>query len=118
MNITAEKTRARLQAKKRRQDIFDPASGPELIRHFPAARFCGAVISGFWPLKNEIDEICQHVSQILNSNSINESCSRLIFRMIVLTKAALFVCMTIKILEFILILENHQLTLPSIISIS
>lgn len=55
MNITTQKSRARLQAKKRRQEVFDPAAGVELIRHFPAERFRGAVISGFWPLKNEID---------------------------------------------------------------
>lgn len=55
MDIKSQKSRARLQAKQVRRSVFDPAAGPELIRHFPAKRFKGAVVAGFWPLKGEID---------------------------------------------------------------
>lgn len=55
MNLKSEKTRARLQAKSVRAKIHDPGAGAELIAHFPAARFRGAVIAGFWPLPGEID---------------------------------------------------------------
>lgn len=55
MNITAQKSRARLQAKQQRQAVYDPSAGPELIRNFPVQRFRGALIAGFWPLPGEID---------------------------------------------------------------
>ncbi len=55
MNIKLQKSRARLQAKQARAAVHDPAAGAELIRHFPASRFRGAVIGGFWPLPGEID---------------------------------------------------------------
>ncbi|MGJ8564434.1 MAG: 5-formyltetrahydrofolate cyclo-ligase [Alphaproteobacteria bacterium] len=55
MSLTAQKARARLQAKQKRQAVFDPAAGAELIRRFPAAQFRGATIAGFWPLRGEID---------------------------------------------------------------
>jgi len=55
MNIKAEKSRARLQAKQRRADAHDPAAAFELIKHFPAVRFRGSVIGGYWPLPGELD---------------------------------------------------------------
>lgn len=55
MNITLEKSRARLQAKQRRAEVHDAALGFELLNHFPAARFRGRLIGGFWPLAGEID---------------------------------------------------------------
>ncbi len=55
MNIKSQKVRARLQAKQARLAAQDLMAGPELIRHFPAARFKGDVIAGFWPLRDEID---------------------------------------------------------------
>ncbi|NNE56965.1 MAG: 5-formyltetrahydrofolate cyclo-ligase [Hellea sp.] len=50
-----EKSRARLQAKAARAAAHNPAAAIELIRHFPATRFKGAVIGGFWPIQSEID---------------------------------------------------------------
>ena len=55
MNLKNEKTRARLQAKSIRAQIHNPSAGIELIRHFPAARYKCAILSGFWPLSGEID---------------------------------------------------------------
>ncbi len=55
MDIKSQKSRARLQAKQARAAAHGPAAGAELIRHFPASRFRGAVIGGFWPLPGEID---------------------------------------------------------------
>ncbi len=55
MNIKSQKVRARLQAKQVRQAVHKSSAGPELIQHFPAARFRGAVVAGFWPMPGEID---------------------------------------------------------------
>ena len=55
MNLKNEKTRARLQAKSVRARIHAPQAGVELIQHFPAARFRGQKIAGFWPLPGEVD---------------------------------------------------------------
>ena len=59
MDIKTEKTRARLQAKARRQEVLqviDPIdTALDLNSHFPAARFRGALIGGIWPLPGEID---------------------------------------------------------------
>ena len=55
LNLKMEKSRARLQAKAVRAQAHDAGKAVELIQHFPAARFKGAVISGFWPIQNEID---------------------------------------------------------------
>lgn len=59
MNIAYEKTRARMQAKARRQAFIAQgtakAASIELLARFPPARFRGAVIGGFWPLAGEID---------------------------------------------------------------
>ena len=55
MDVTTAKTRARLQAKGQRQKTYRGDAGPELIRQFPADRFRGKVIAGFWPLPGEID---------------------------------------------------------------
>lgn len=56
-SISNEKTRARLQAKKRRAKAHSPDLGLELIRHFPINRFKNVSIGGFWPLNGEIDII-------------------------------------------------------------
>lgn len=59
MDITTQKTRARIQAKARRQEAVQPGDADfaavELIAHFPAARFRGAFIGGIWPLSGEVD---------------------------------------------------------------
>ena len=55
MDTKSRKARARIQAKQRRAKAHDPSAGFELINHFPAARFRGALIGGFWPLAGEID---------------------------------------------------------------
>lgn len=55
MDIKSQKSRARLQAKQARAKAYDPAAGMELIRQFPATRFKGAVVAGFWPLRGEVD---------------------------------------------------------------
>ena len=53
--ISFDKSRARLQAKQVRAQAHDPGAATELLRHFPAARFRGAVIGGVWPIQSEID---------------------------------------------------------------
>lgn len=57
--MKSQKTRARIQAKARRQDFIASGKGQaaslELLAQFPALRFKGAVIGGFWPLIGEID---------------------------------------------------------------
>ena len=50
-----EKTRARLQAKSIRAAAHNAAAGVELIKHWPAQRFRGRSVAGFWPIKDEID---------------------------------------------------------------
>ena len=55
MDKTSQKARARLQAKQRRAGAHEPAAAIELLAHFPAARFRGAVIGGYWPLAGELD---------------------------------------------------------------
>lgn len=61
MDIKTQKTRARVQAKARRQSLwsnseFDAGlTAFDLCAHFPAPRFQGAVIAGYWPLIGEID---------------------------------------------------------------
>ncbi len=59
MDIKTQKTRARTQAKARRQEfsLSDDVSAAavELMNHFPTARFRGASIGGIWPLPGEID---------------------------------------------------------------
>lgn len=59
MNTAFEKTRARVQAKARRQDYLNSGEGSaaaiSLLSHFPILRFRRAVIGGFWPLIGEID---------------------------------------------------------------
>jgi len=54
-NKTFDKTRARLQAKKKRAEAHDPAAAIELIGRFPVLKFRGAIIGGFWPIQSEID---------------------------------------------------------------
>ena len=55
MDKTSQKARARLQAKQRRASVHNSASSIELLAHFPAARFRGHVIAGYWPLACELD---------------------------------------------------------------
>lgn len=59
MDIKTKKTRARLQAKARRQEVLqvkDTAlAAIDLIAEFPVARFRGSSIGGIWPLSGEID---------------------------------------------------------------
>ena len=59
MDITTQKTRARVQAKARRQDFLQSggvqAAAIDVLAHFPAARFRGALIGGIWPLPGEVD---------------------------------------------------------------
>ncbi len=55
MTLSTEKSRARIQAKRVRAEAADASAGPELIPQFPAEKFRGAVIGGFWPIKDEID---------------------------------------------------------------
>lgn len=50
-----EKKKARQIAKRRRQKL-QSLNGPiDLIKHFPAAKFRGAHIGGYWPLPAEMD---------------------------------------------------------------
>ena len=59
MDIAFQKTRARIQAKARRQEFLRAgdaaASAVELMQHFPSNRFRGALIGGIWPLPGELD---------------------------------------------------------------
>ena len=59
MDISSQKTRARMQAKARRQLFLQSGNADlaaaELLSHFPAVRFRGATIGGIWPLPGEID---------------------------------------------------------------
>ena len=55
MDKTSQKARARLQAKQCRAGAHEPAAAIDLLAHFPAARFRGAVIGGYWPLAGELD---------------------------------------------------------------
>lgn len=59
MDITTQKTRARVQAKARRQDFLRSggaqAAAIDVLAHFPAARFRGGLIGGIWPLLGEVD---------------------------------------------------------------
>lgn len=56
MNIFYEKSRARIQAKRRRSTVSAPAQAAiEIIRHFPAVAFRGHIIGGILPLPEEID---------------------------------------------------------------
>ena len=59
MDITSQKTRARMQAKARRQAFLQSGKADfaavELLSHFPEARFRGALIGGIWPLPGELD---------------------------------------------------------------
>ena len=55
MDKTSQKARARLQAKQRRMGAHEPGAAIELLAHFPAMRFRGQVIGGYWPLAGELD---------------------------------------------------------------
>lgn len=55
LNLGMEKSRARLQGKAIRAQAHDPSKAVELIHQFPAGRFKGASIGGFWPIQTEID---------------------------------------------------------------
>jgi len=49
------KRSARLSAKKRRSRLEMPGASIELMRHFPAERFKGSVVAGYWPMRQEVD---------------------------------------------------------------
>lgn len=49
------KDKARLFAKIARAQCHDPAAGVELIKHFPALKFRGLSVAGYWPLPGEMD---------------------------------------------------------------
>ena len=53
--VTFQKTRARLQAKQRRAAVHNPGGAISLMEHFPAVKFRGAIIGGYWPLPGELD---------------------------------------------------------------
>ena len=53
--VTFQKTRARLQAKQRRATVHNPGGAISLMEHFPAVKFRGAIIGGYWPLPGELD---------------------------------------------------------------
>ena len=55
MTLSTEKSRARIQAKRVRARAVDGGAGTAIIAHFPALRFRGQSIGGFWPIKDEID---------------------------------------------------------------
>jgi len=55
VSLSIDKSRARLQAKKVRAAAHDPSAAVDLLNQFPASRFRGAVIGGFWPIQSEID---------------------------------------------------------------
>jgi len=55
MDIKTQKTRARLQAKQRRASAHKPDAAIALLEHFPAVKFKGAIIGGYWPLSGELD---------------------------------------------------------------
>ncbi len=52
---TTSKSTARLNAKIRRAYCYSSSASVELIRHFPAARFQGLSVAGYWPLPDEMD---------------------------------------------------------------
>ncbi len=53
--IKQAKIKERQIAKRRRLELQTPDAATELIRHFPANKFRGASIGGFWPLPSELD---------------------------------------------------------------
>ena len=55
MDIQTQKTRARLQAKRRRAEADTPLGAIQLLEHVPANVFKGCVIGGYWPLPGELD---------------------------------------------------------------
>ena len=59
MDIAFQKTRARIQARARRQQFSrsgdSRASAIELMQYFPCKRFRGQLVGGIWPLQGEID---------------------------------------------------------------
>ena len=55
MDIKTQKTRARLQAKRRRAEADTPLGAIQLLEHVPANVFKGCVIGGYWPLPGELD---------------------------------------------------------------
>lgn len=55
MDIKTQKNRARLQAKQKRAVAHNAYGGVALLEHFPAIKFRGAHIGGYWPLSGELD---------------------------------------------------------------
>ena len=55
MDIKTQKSRARIQAKQKRAAVNQPDGDIALLKYFPALKFRGAVIGGYWPLPGELD---------------------------------------------------------------
>jgi len=55
MDIKAQKTRARLQAKQRRAQADNALGAVQLLQHVPAFIFKSCIIGGYWPLPGELD---------------------------------------------------------------
>jgi len=59
VDIKTQKTRARIQAKAKRQELLTAGyanfAAEELLRYFPAVQFRGAKVGGIWPLPGELD---------------------------------------------------------------
>ncbi len=55
MTPLLEKSRARVQAKRVREQAHCPGAAFSLMEHFPAQIFRGRVLGSFWPIQSEID---------------------------------------------------------------
>lgn len=55
MDITSQKSRARLQAKQKRAEADTPLGSVQILEHVPPSIFRGRVIGGYWPLPGELD---------------------------------------------------------------
>ncbi len=75
MDIATKKTRARIQAKARRQEFLHSgqadAAAIDIISHFPVARFRGKGVGGIWPLPGELDT--RPLLQALNEQAFSLS---------------------------------------------
>ncbi len=49
------KTQARISAKAARKTASQHIDDADIIRHWPFSNFKGAVIAGYWPIKDELD---------------------------------------------------------------
>lgn len=55
INLSQAKKKARKDARLRRKSAITNGAPEALIDNFPANKFPGVIVSGFWPIKNEID---------------------------------------------------------------